>query len=379
MRTTALDEEFTALSHTDAMKALVERLTGDLAVMLEQADATVVAELPDLAGRADEPVRRRVIEATFERVVRRIAGKPRRDSPNRPHHAFGAAAAHAGVPLEQLTAAYRIGARIGWSHIRQAVRDLGLDGEIALLLADAEVAYVDEITSESIEGYTEVMQTTQHRRARQQQSLVDAVMSGRATAEWANPLGWELPTELAVAVLYGDGAADVPATNEVLVGAYDGATVVLGPEPTLRTLLGDHDACVGPTVSINAAAMSFDRARRLAALVTTGTIVRSGPLYWSDELATIIVHASPDATEELAARRLGPLHDPSPQRAVMLRETLAAWLDHPHQPRAIAGRLHLHPQTVHYRLARLRERLGDDLDDPQARFEFALALRYRPS
>jgi DNA-binding PucR family transcriptional regulator len=32
---------------------------------------------------------------------------------------------------------------------------------------------------------------------------------------------------------------------------------------------------------------------------------------------------------------------------------------------------------VHYRLARLRERLGDRLDDPQARFELALALRYR--
>ena len=35
----------------------------------------------------------------------------------------------------------------------------------------------------------------------------------------------------------------------------------------------------------------------------------------------------------------------------------------------------MHPQTVRYRLARLRERFGDALDDPDARFELALALR----
>ena len=44
-----------------------------------------------------------------------------------------------------------------------------------------------------------------------------------------------------------------------------------------------------------------------------------------------------------------------------------------------ARALHLHHQTVRYRLARLRERFGDDaLDDPQARFELALALRSVP-
>ena len=34
-----------------------------------------------------------------------------------------------------------------------------------------------------------------------------------------------------------------------------------------------------------------------------------------------------------------------------------------------------HPQTARYRLARLRELMGDDLDDPDARFELEIALR----
>jgi len=45
----------------------------------------------------------------------------------------------------------------------------------------------------------------------------------------------------------------------------------------------------------------------------------------------------------------------------------------------IAASLHVHPQTVRYRLGRLRECFGSALDDPEARFELMLALRSRPS
>ena len=41
----------------------------------------------------------------------------------------------------------------------------------------------------------------------------------------------------------------------------------------------------------------------------------------------------------------------------------------------MAAELHVHPQTARYRVARLRELLGAQLDDPEARFELELALR----
>jgi DNA-binding PucR family transcriptional regulator len=44
---------------------------------------------------------------------------------------------------------------------------------------------------------------------------------------------------------------------------------------------------------------------------------------------------------------------------------------------AVAAALHVHPQTVRYRLKRLRELFGERLDDPRVRFELALALRAR--
>ncbi len=44
---------------------------------------------------------------------------------------------------------------------------------------------------------------------------------------------------------------------------------------------------------------------------------------------------------------------------------------------AVAEALHVHPQTVRYRLAQLRELFGPALDSPAARFGLLLALRGR--
>ena len=87
-----------------------------------------------------------------------------------------------------------------------------------------------------------------------------------------------------------------------------------------------------------------------------------------------------DAVKEpqagLVERRLAPLELVAPgARRAQVVETLSAWLAEPHRPQAIADRLGVHVGTIRYRLARLRELFGDDLDDPEARFELQLALR----
>ncbi|MEO6859299.1 MAG: helix-turn-helix domain-containing protein [Solirubrobacteraceae bacterium] len=62
-----------------------------------------------------------------------------------------------------------------------------------------------------------------------------------------------------------------------------------------------------------------------------------------------------------------------------LLDTLGAWLDHQRHTPDIAEQLHVHPHTVRYRMAKLRELLGDALDTPAGRFELGLALRVRAS
>jgi DNA-binding PucR family transcriptional regulator len=58
-----------------------------------------------------------------------------------------------------------------------------------------------------------------------------------------------------------------------------------------------------------------------------------------------------------------------------MRETALAYVRHGGNSVAMAAALHVHPQTARYRVARLRELLGEQLDDPDARFELEIALR----
>lgn len=132
---------------------------------------------------------------------------------------------------------------------------------------------------------------------------------------------------------------------------------------------------------------SLDWARLTLRLASAGALARvddgrgvaggpaPGPVRTADHLATVIVLQDRELAWALVRARLGPLQPlPAGERA-RLTETLAAWLAHQRHTPRIAAELHVHPQTVRYRIARLRELLGDDLDSPDARFELALALR----
>jgi DNA-binding PucR family transcriptional regulator len=81
--------------------------------------------------------------------------------------------------------------------------------------------------------------------------------------------------------------------------------------------------------------------------------------------------------EELAERRLAPLESLSSAARDRLLETLGAWLEHHGNVADVARAIHVHPQTVRYRLNQLRALFGDDLDDPDARFELMVVTRAR--
>jgi hypothetical protein len=55
--------------------------------------------------------------------------------------------------------------------------------------------------------------------------------------------------------------------------------------------------------------------------------------------------------------------------------TLAAWLDYPADPRTAARLIHVHPNTLRYRMQRLGEVIDVDLADPEVRLALRLQLR----
>jgi len=132
-------------------------------------------------------------------------------------------------------------------------------------------------------------------------------------------------------------------------------------------------AALGPEVPWPAARRSADRARLAMALV--GGATDGGVLAADEHLLDLLLDRDLALTEDLVRRRLAPLEDlPQPSRE-RLRETLEAWLAHQGEVRPIADALHVHVQTVRYRISQLRELVPHVFEDPSQRLELELALR----
>jgi DNA-binding PucR family transcriptional regulator len=127
-------------------------------------------------------------------------------------------------------------------------------------------------------------------------------------------------------------------------------------------------------VSAPDAWQSARRARALHRLMADG-VIHEQLAAADDHLAALVLHGDPGLAQELSAARLAPLEDRSPSSRARLLETLAAWLDQHGNVPQVAEALQVHPQTVRYRLTQLREVFGEQLEDPDARFELALAVR----
>ena len=112
-------------------------------------------------------------------------------------------------------------------------------------------------------------------------------------------------------------------------------------------------------------------------LAEAGTIdAPPARLVHSDEhLAALVTHAEPGALRDLAEARLAALSGETPASRDRLARTLRSWLDHQGEVAKVAAELDVHPQTVRYRMGRLRELFGTAIDDPDTRFELAMALR----
>jgi hypothetical protein len=85
--------------------------------------------------------------------------------------------------------------------------------------------------------------------------------------------------------------------------------------------------------------------------------------------------SDPQLIDELARQRLARLDGMPAGKQKALTETLRVWLESWSTAADVGNRLHVHPQTVRYRLNQLKESLGDRFSDPEARFGLELVLR----
>jgi DNA-binding PucR family transcriptional regulator len=99
------------------------------------------------------------------------------------------------------------------------------------------------------------------------------------------------------------------------------------------------------------------------------------PLRVDQRLLDLLIHRDRAVISALSAEALAPLAQTRDSTRERLAETLLAWLRHRGERQRIAEELHVHPQTVAYRVGQLRELFGDALNDADQRLAIELALR----
>jgi PucR C-terminal helix-turn-helix domain len=369
-----------------------------LARAAEEITATIQREVPEYARPFDDSYNRafhRTIQTMLRQFVQQVVDP---DSPRDElvglFRAVGYQEASDGRSIETVQAAMRTGARVAWRRLCVKAGEGTLGIEVLGALGEAIFLYIDELSAACAEGYAragaELADELKRRRAR----LLDLIVasppaSGEAVADRARAAGWALPRQVAVVALedWGQGfLSPLPALPaEVLVDMARRDPCVLVPDPggsgrvdaVERSLRGWRGA-VGPVVPLSQAGSSLRWARQALALVRRGIISQASGLVRCDEhLSTLLLLADEPLAQVCASARLAPLLRLRPEQQEILAETLLCWLQSAGNARLAARQLHVHPQTVRYRLRHLKELFGDALVQPAARLDLEMALRAR--
>ncbi|WP_237706540.1 PucR family transcriptional regulator [Kribbella flavida] len=383
------------------LRVLGERL-GEVAADTVEA---VTAEVPEYAGALGGAGSMGPnIEAAVQMALGgflKLAGGARDADPSTPlgptiegAYALGRGEARGGRSMDALLAAYRVGARVAWRKLAQAAADAGLPATTMAKFAELLFAYIDELSAASVAGHADELSTSgrvlERYRERLGRHLLagaphDVLLAAAERAEWTPPGSLTavlLPPVQARGALASLGAATLQVGEELpgLDQAGQPFTLLLVPDVDgpgrrhlLRVLAGRH-AVVGPARPWAEARSSYERAARTVPLARTRT---ADPVDSDHYLADLVLGADPAARADLRARVLEPLGVLPSATQERLAETLISWLLHQGRREEVAAELHVHAQTVRYRMGQLRGLYGDRLTDPRFVRELILALPAR--
>jgi hypothetical protein len=299
---------------------------------------------------------------------------------------LGRAQFQQGRDLNGILTAYQAGARVAWEHISREAMDVGLDTRRVSRLAETLFMLTHDISARTTDGYVREQSErglVSHRARGELSGLLMSTLPDRnAVLLAADQAGWAVPDELAFVLLRDQD--DPPLSTRprldpewlvVHVGDVVGWLVpwVAGIAPRLQRALGDIPAVVGPPVPVTEARRSMRVARSARRLQDAG-VLPTRLVFVPEHIDTLLVHRNPELLAALRSRVLEPLERVPDASRERLMETLTCWLRYFGSRSAVADELHIHPQTVRYRLDQLRGVFGDALDDPEQRAQLFLAL-----
>ncbi|WP_433303685.1 PucR family transcriptional regulator [Actinoplanes sp. CA-030573] len=354
--------------------AYAEAFAGDLGAKIERAVRAALGTFLGLVSRDDGPEQQSPLAPALEAA-----------------YALGRGEARSGRTLDALLGAYRVGARVAWHELAAASVAAGQPAATIAHFAELVFAYIDELSAASVAGHADELASSGRDRLRRLEQLAQALLAGEAEhkvtaaarrADWPPPRTLTavlVPEHAARAVVdlldrrtlrLNEAGPELPEFSALLVPDADG-----GSRAAVLGLLRGQRAVAGPTRPWLRVRESFDRAVRTLRLpgLPAKDVVDT-----EDHLATLVLTADPQALADLRARVLEPLSAARDLSAAKLAETLRSWLRHQGRREEVAAELFIHPQTVRYRMTRLRQLYGDRLRDPEWISALTIALAAPP-
>lgn len=305
------------------------------------------------------------------------------DSDFDPLREWARARANEGVRLEDLLRAFGVGRQVGWELIRRHARE---DETDALLdAAGLLMRYMDRISAVVTDTYLaerDVLVSEDERRTR---GLLDSLSSGAPLEvdqlELAERLGVPIePAYVPFAIVlpgrpprrHAALAARLRRREWKLTVTDAGRVVGLAWKPLkLADLEEGSDVLLvtaRPTPRNELAEMRED----LALLAEYGRRAgRRGSIQAEDHLLEILMGRLPGPAAGLRRKVLAPLAEPEHKE---LLRTLRTFVSNQYDRAATSEALHVHRNTLAYRLRRIEEVTGLDLDSARDRASAYLAI-----
>ena len=303
---------------------------------------------------------------------------------------LGRVEARAGRPVDALLSAYRVGARVSWREISRLAVARGVDSGTLGRFAEVVFTYIDELSAASVAGHNAETQSSERARMVHLDRLVRALLAGASEPELvdaAETARWTPPRTLTAVLVRDDRLLNTAAmldprtltlAEDLPTGAItapDGIALLLVPDvggaarATLLEVLAGREAVVGPARPWQRARRSYARALRGWALPRTEDVLDT-----DRHLPQIVLAADRSAMADLREATLAPFAELPEATAERLSETLRAWLLLQGRRELVAEALHVHPQTVRYRMGQIRELFGERLQDPDEVLAILIAL-----
>jgi hypothetical protein len=384
-----------SLSSGTAVAAIGERLLGRVEELTTVLTAAIRKAEPsyDADNLVPADDLHASVRANLVYILTRLAGE-RMPPDLAPARATGRRRAEQGAPLPAILHSYRVAGTFLWATLLDEASPT--DRAEALLPGAAQLwSLIDELSGAVTDAYRDAVAERARSNEQTRNAMLDVLLRGDAgdgSRLWESAATLRLPHHgtfvVAAARAPRPGSEAIAHAEDTLrargiqsawrveIDAHVGV-LVLTPRLGIDKVSAHLAKLSGGPVGLSEPYESLEQtpaALRQARLAGTAGPGEPGVVRYGDVPIAVLLASAPDAAGTVARSILGPVLALPAVECDVLLGTLRTWFAEDGATSVAAAKMHVHRNTVRYRLRRLEELTGRNLTSPTGVAELHLAL-----